>query len=270
MPPAALERVAAEIAEKRRRIAAAKQLLVEANLRLVLYFARRMKWRGVDAVDLVQEGNIALLRAADAYDPKRGFAFGSFACTAIRRAMSRFGSAASRPVHVPSEVRARRHRVCQTERHLTTRDGVAPSWQEIADYLGVTIAVVVDALDSGEEVVSLDSSSEDGTPILGRLADEGAPDVAEAIEVAQADRQVRDTVARLDERDRRIIQSRFDLDESGTATLAEVGRDFGVTRERARQLESRALRELRARGAAGQRRAGGGPRRSSSGAKQTS
>lgn len=254
MPPAVLERIAAEISEKRRQIAAAKQLLVEANLRLVLYFARRMKWRGVDAVDLVQEGNIALLRAADAYDPTRGFAFGSFACTAIRRAMSRFGSAASRPVHVPVEVRARRNRVCQAERHLTTRDGVAPSWQEIADYLGVPMAVVVDALDSREEAVSLDSSVDDGTPILARLADDDAPDVAEAIEVAQADRRVRDTVAGLDERDRKVIESRFDLAESGAATLAEVGRDLGVTRERARQLEAQALRHLRARGAAGRRR----------------
>lgn len=254
MPPSTLERIAAEISEKRQQIAAAKQLLVEANLRLVVYFARRMKWRGVDAVDLVQEGNIALLRAADAYDPTRGFAFGSFACTAIRRAMSRFGSAASRPVHVPVEVRARRNRVCQAERHLTTRDGVAPSWQEIADYLGVSMAVVVDALDSREEAVSLDSSVDDDTPILSRLADDDAPDVTEAIEVAQADRRVRDSVAALEERDRKILESRFDLAANGAATLAEVGRDLGVTRERARQLEAQALRQLRARGAAGRRR----------------
>lgn len=248
VPPAILERVAAEIAEKRRRIAAAKHKLVEANLRLVLYFARRMRWRGVDTVDLVQEGNIALLRAAESFDPGRGFAFGSFACTAIRRAMSRFGSAASRPVYVPTEVRARRQRVRQAERQLTKDDCLPPTWDEIAEYLGVSHAVVVDALDDREDAVPLDASSEGSMPILGRLADDSTPDAAEILEVAQADRQVRESIAALDPRDRRILESRFDLDETGATTLAEVGRILGVTRERARQLESRALRQLRTRG----------------------
>jgi RNA polymerase primary sigma factor len=251
--PATLARVAADIAEKHQRIAAAKHRLVEANLRLVLYFARRMKWRGVDTVDLVQEGNIALLRAADTFDPRRGSAFASFACTAIRRAMSRFGSAASRPVHIPSEVRARRQRVRQAERYLTGRDGTPPTWDAIGEYLGVPLSVVVDALDDREEALPLDASTEDDMPILGRLADDTTLDAAEAVEAAQADRQVRDSVAGLDVRDRTVIESRFDLDDSGGATLAELGRALGVTRERARQIEARALQQLRTRGSAGRR-----------------
>jgi RNA polymerase primary sigma factor len=251
---ATLERVATEIAEKRRRISAAKQRLVEANLRLVLYFARKMRWRGVDTIDLVQEGNIALLRAAEAYDPKRGFAFASFACTAIRRAMTRFGSAASRPVHVPTEVRARRSRIRKAETYLTGRDGTPPSWEAIAEYLGLTIADVIDALGAREETLSLDASSDDEAPIIGRLVDDSAPDATETIAVVQADRQVRKTVAALDARDRKVIESRFALDNSGAATLAEIGHDLGVTRERARQLEARALRQLRTRGSAAGRR----------------
>ena len=260
--PAVLERVAAELAEKRHQIAMAKQRLVEANLRLVLYFARRMKWRGVDIVDLVQEGNIALLRAAEAFDPKRGFAFATFACTAIRRAMSRFGSEASRPVHVPTEVCARRTRVRKAESYLTGRDGSPPSWQTIADYLGLAMADVVDALGEREEALSLDGSIDDDVaPIIGRLVDESVLDAAETIAVAQTDRQVRSTVAGLDTRDRTVIESRFDLDRDGAATLAEVGRDLGVTRERARQLEARALRQLRTRGQAVHRRGNRRPRR---------
>jgi RNA polymerase sigma factor (sigma-70 family) len=268
--PEVLERVAEEIGEKRQRIAAAKQRLVEANLRLVVYFARRMKWRGVDTVDLVQEGNIALLRAVDSYDPKRGFAFGSFACTAIRRAMTRFGSAASRPVHVPSEVQSRRYRIRNTERYLTTRNGVAPSWEAIAEYLGVTMADVIDALDNREESVSLDAEIDEGMSIIGRLADDATPEASETIAIAQADRHARETVAGLDARERKILASRFDLDESGAATLAEVGRDLGVTRERARQLEARALGQLRTRSAAARRRGGRRPLHSATGKKRTS
>lgn len=268
--PEVLERAAAEIGEKRQRIAVAKQRLVEANLRLVLYFARRMKWRGVDTVDLVQEGNIALLRAVESYDPQRGFAFGSFACTAIRRAMTRFGSAASRPVHVPSEVQSRRYRIRNAERHLTTRNGTAPSWEAVAEYLGVTMADVIDALDNREESVPLDAAMDEGMSIVGRLADDTTPEASETIAIAQADRQARNTVAELDARERKILASRFDLDESGAATLAEIGRDLGVTRERARQLEARALGHLRTRGAAGRRRGNRRPPQSASGRKRTS
>jgi len=246
--PATLERIAAELAQKRQRIAVAKQRLVEANLRLVLYFARKMKWRGVDTVDLVQEGNLALLRAADTYDPRRGFPFATFACTAIRRAMSRFGSAASRPVHVPVEVRARRTRIRKVETYLTERDGVRPSWETLAEYLEVPIADVIDALGSHEEPLSLDASGDDDAPIMDRLVDATTPDVTELLAVSQADRQVRDYVATLDARDRRVIEARFALQEPGAATLADIGRDLGVTRERARQLEARALRQLRTHG----------------------
>lgn len=248
VPPAVLERIAMEIAEKRRQITAAKQRLVESNLRLVLYFARKMKWHGVDTVDLVQEGNIALLRAAENFDPKRGCGFASFACTAIRRAMTRFGSAASRPIHVPIEVRSRRSQIRKAERYLTGRDGTLPSWQSVAEYLGLSMADVVDALGEREETLSLDASSEDEAPILDRIVDEKALDAVETIAVAQADRQVRRHVETLDARDRQVIESRFALHDMGTATLAEVGNDLGVTRERARQLEARALRQLRTRG----------------------
>ena len=252
--PAVIERVAAEIAEKRSRISSAKQRLIEANLRLVLYFARKMKWRGVDTVDLVQEGNIALLRAADTFDPKRGFSFACFACTAIRRAMARFGSAACNPVHVPVEVRARRSRVRKAERHLTGRDGTPPSWDSIAEYLGLPMADVVDALGERGEALSLDTSLEDEPSMLDRLVDDAVVDASEAVATAQADRHARRSVAALDTRDRKVIESRFSLDNAGAATLAEVGRDLGVTRERARQLEARALRELRTRGGTANRR----------------
>jgi RNA polymerase sigma factor (sigma-70 family) len=264
--PATLESIATEIAAKRQRIAMAKQRLVEANLRLVLYFARKMKWQGVDTLDLVQEGNIALLRAVDAYDPKRGFSFASFACTAIRRAMTRFGSTASRPVHVPAEVRARRSQIRKAEMYLTGRDGTPPSWETVAEYLGLTVADVVDALGDREEALPLEASGDDEVPIISRLADPSAPDVVEFISFAEVDRQARDTVANLEARDRRVIESRFSLDNAGTATLAEIGRNLGVTRERARQLEARALRELRSRGSGSGRRQ---RRRSRSGGRHT-
>jgi RNA polymerase primary sigma factor len=257
--PATLERISTEMAEKQQRISAARHRLVEANLRLVLYFARKMRWRGVDTVDLVQEGNLALLRAAEAYDPRRGFTFASFACTAIRRAMTRFGSDASRPVHVPSEVRARRTRIRKAETYLTSRDGTRPSWEALAEYLDLTVADVVDALGQREEALSLDASSDEDSSILERLVNVSAADVTELIALTESDRQVRDSVETLDTRDRRVIESRFALQDAGAATLAEIGRDLGVTRERARQLEARALRQLRTQGStAGPRRTRGG------------
>jgi RNA polymerase sigma factor (sigma-70 family) len=241
-----LDHVSVLIEERRRRYSAAREALVEGNLRLVVYLANRSKFGGVEVGDLVQEGNIALMRAAETFDPSRGVAFATFACMAIRRAMHRFAESTSRPVHVPNDVRARRRLISQTARHLSDADGRSASWQSVADYLDVPLRAVVDALSVSEASVPLDHGlDDDRDSVADRFADGRCVDAAEAASDAEWDRLVERSVAELSERERSILRARFGLGDVSPATLADVGRALGVTRERARQLEARALRNLR-------------------------
>jgi RNA polymerase sigma factor (sigma-70 family) len=129
--------IAVSIAERRRLIQQATQRLVESNLRLVVYFAQRAQWRGADIADLVQEGNIALMKAVESFDPSHGLAFGTFATIRVCRAIHRFGATASQLVHVPANVRARRRWVRKTADYLSEKQGDVPSLDAVAEYLEV-------------------------------------------------------------------------------------------------------------------------------------
>jgi RNA polymerase primary sigma factor len=248
-----VERIAAIVAEKRKLIQRAKEQLVESNLRLVVYLARRSSWLGAEVADLVQEGNLALMRAVDSYDPDRGVTFGRFACTSIRHAMERCGAMAKELVRIPEQVRLRRRRVLKATEHLSDKEGRAPAPDAVADYLEVSAGQVADALEGEASTCSLDACAE-GTVAGGGLAAYSSEvDVADTIAAKEDERLVGERVAELDERSRRVIEARFGVERREPATLAQIGRDLGITRERARQLEARALQELRTRGSAPQR-----------------
>ena len=257
-----IERVATAIAENRRAIEQTKRRLVESNLRLVVFFARRAKWRGAEMADLIQEGNIALMNAVDSFDPDYGLPFGTFATIGVRRAIHRFGASAGELVHIPEEVRWRRRRVYGAAQYLAERRGAAPSWDEIASYLDMPRSEVAEAFEAYDDTVSLDAEDSDTAPLSNVIADAKAVDAEGALSAFEEERHVRHEIGRLDDRSRELIQSRYDVRDRG-ATLAEIGREFGVTRERARQIESAALRTLRTRGGTSGRTPARRPRRRS-------
>jgi RNA polymerase sigma factor (sigma-70 family) len=242
-----LRAVVGRIRDRRTRLAAARDRMIAANLKLVVSLARSFRRRAIDPADLIQEGNIALLRAVDAFDPRRGYGFAALACTIIRRAMNAFVMANCKPVRVPKQTLELRRRVMAAAWELGEKDGVTVEPAALAAYLELPLRVVVDALVVNEDRVSLDETHEDRNESVGsRLADPSWEDAGDALATHQHEGQIADVVADLDQRDRKLLQARYGSAES--ATLAEIGESLGVTRERTRQLEARALRRLRQRG----------------------
>jgi RNA polymerase primary sigma factor len=201
------------------------------------------------------------MNAVDSYDPERGLAFGTFAAVAVRRAIHRFGVAAGEVVRVPDHVRTTRRHVRKAADHLSRQSESGDTWQHVADYLEISKQEVVEALAQSDDTVSLDALVDDKAPAGEFFPDPKALDVETALGEHETSRLVEAEVARLDERSRRIIEAKYQRDREDSSTLADIGREFGVTRERARQLESRALRALRTRSAISQRSSLGTRRR---------
>lgn len=247
LTPADMKAIGERIAEHRARLDAARERMIAANLKLVVAIARRFRRRAVDPADLIQEGNLALLRAIDAFDPRRGSGFAALACTVIRRAMNAFASANVKPVRVPKQTLEFRRRIALAAWELGRKTGEAVTPEEVADYLDLSLPSVVAAMVASEDRVSFDDSFGDrGESLASQLAEDSWVDASEALASHQHDIQIDDVVAELDERDRSLLQARYGAAD-GT-TLAQVGQELGVTRERTRQLEARALRRLRQRG----------------------
>lgn len=226
---------------------AARQHLIQANLRLVVSVAKKYIGRGLSFLDLIQEGNIGLMKATDKFDYKRGFKFSTYATWWIRQAITRAISDQSRTIRLPVHVGETINRIKKTSHRLHQIYEREPSYLEIARAMDVPEEKVRQVLDASRHPVSLEAPvGLEGDAFLGDfIEDENVPAPVDLAAQHLLRRQIEDSLCRLTERERRIVTLRFGLDDGRYRTLEEVGREFGITRERIRQIEAKALRKLR-------------------------
>jgi len=226
---------------------AAKQKLIECNLRLVMSITRNYTKAGVPLLDLIQEGNLGLIRAVEKFDWKLGFKLSTYATWWIRQAVSRALADQGRTIRLPVHVAEQARKVLRARRVMTQKFNRDPTVEEIAKESGFTVERVRELFDLVEDPVSLETPVGDGESLYGDLIEDtksDQPDAATAKQLRSVD--LAEAMLRLNPRMRRVLAMRFGLDGHVPKTLEEVGTDLGITRERVRQLESRALRELRA------------------------